>query len=148
MENTFQRFVDRSVNKYLNTNTGTYHNTQTKLPESKGHIQIKNQVVGYLKQIGVEAYPEVVFYENAGYDFYDWQRQQLRNKSDIDGSFGYGNVSFGHYTQDYGQQIRVDVAGWIDDFYGKFKYPVVAVEVMKSSKLQEEIIGLNKIHGL
>ena len=147
MENTLQRLVDRSVNKYLNKKTRTSPATQTRLPESQGHIQIKNEIVQYLKQIGVEAYPEVVFYENARYDFYDWQREELRNKSDADGISGYGNVGFGHYKQEYGQQIRVDVAGWIDNSYGKFEYPVVAVEVMKSSKLQEEIIGLNKIHG-
>ena len=146
MESTLQRFVDRGVNK-LNKKIGTYPNTQTRLPESQGHIQIKNDIVQYLKRIGVEAYPEVVFYENAQYDFYDWQRQELRNKPDADGIFGYGNVGFGHYKRDYGQQIRVDVAGWIDDSYGKFEYPVVAVEVMKSSKLQEEIIGLKKIHS-
>ena len=147
MENTLQRLVDRSVNKYLNKKTRNSSATQTRLPESQGHIQIKNEIVQYLKQIGVETYPEVVFYENARYDFYDWQKQELRNKSDADGIFGYGNVGFGHYKQEYGQQIRVDVAGWIDNSYGKFEYPVVAVEVMKSSKLQEEIIGLNKIHG-
>ncbi len=147
MESTLQRFVDRSVNKYLNKKNRTYSNIQTKLPESQGHIQIKNEIVQYLKQIGIEAYPEVVFYENAQYDFYDWQRQKLRNKPGVDGIFGYGNVGFGNYKQYYGQQIRVDVGGWIDDSYGKFEYPVVAVEVMKSSKLQEEIIGLNKIHG-
>ena len=146
MESTLQRFVDRSVNK-LSKKIGTYPDTQTKLPESQGHFQIKNDIVQYLKRIGVEAYPEAVFYENAQYDFYDWQRQELRNKPDADGIFGYGNVGFGHYKQDYGQQIRVDVAGWIDDSYGKFEYPVVAVEVMKSSKLQEEIIGLKKIHS-
>ncbi|MCL5989794.1 MAG: hypothetical protein M1166_05650 [Candidatus Thermoplasmatota archaeon] len=140
-------FAKRVVKDKYRLNTRVKSEKYRKLPESQGHIRVKNEVVDYLKTIGIEAYPEVVFYENALSDFYDWQRKELRSKLDADGIFGYGNVGFGHYKQDFGQQLRVDVAGWIDDSYGKFEYPIVAVEVMKSSKLQEEIMGLNKIHG-
>lgn len=147
MENTLQRFVDRSVRKYLDKKTMNNSGTQTKLPESQGHVQTKKEIIDYLRKMGVEAYPEVVFYENAPMEFYAWQRQELSGKSNVDGTFGFGNVGFGHYKQSYGSQIRVDVAGWIDDPHGKFQFPVIAVEVMKSSKLQEEILGLGKIFG-
>lgn len=147
MEHTLQRFVDRSVKKYLDKKNTNYSSKQKKLPESQGHIQIKQELVEYLRRNGIEAYPEVVFYENAPAEFYAWQRQELRSKSNIDGIFGFGNVGFGHYKQNYGQQVRVDVAGWIDDPHGKFNHPVIAVEVMKSSNLREEIMGLRKILG-
>lgn len=121
---------------------------QARLPESRGHIYVKNEVVNFLKEIGIEAYPEVIFYENALRDFYEWQRQERRKNPDADGLFGYGSVGFGNYKQKYGQQIRVDVAGWISGSYGRFGYPLIAVEIMKSSNLREEIAGLRKIHGL
>lgn len=145
MESTLQRFVDRSVNKYFNKKTKYTPKTQTKLPESQGHIQIKNDVVSYLMDIGLEAYPEVVFYESAPSDFYSWQRHERRKRAGSDGIYGFGNVGFGNYRQEYGQQVRVDVAGWMDDSYGKFEFPIIAVEVMKSSSLREEVIGLNSL---
>ena len=141
-------FAKRVVKDKYGLNTRVKSKKNVKLPESQGHIRIKNEVVDYVRTIGIEAYSEVVFYENALGDFYEWQRQERRKNPDSDGIFGYGSVGFGNYKQNYGQQIRVDVAGWINDTYGKFEYPVLAVEVMKSSKLQEEIMGLNKIHGL
>ncbi|WP_298277109.1 hypothetical protein [Ferroplasma sp.] len=149
MEQTFERLVDHSVRKYMNHNLKPKSNVnQLRKPESEGHISIKNDVVKFLRSIGVEAYPEIVFYENASSDFYEWQKQERRMKPDADGVFGYGSVGFGNYKQKYGQQIKVDVAGWIDDSVGKFAYPIIAVEVMKTSNLREEITGLNKIHGL
>ncbi|EQB69315.1 MAG: hypothetical protein AMDU5_GPLC00004G0285 [Thermoplasmatales archaeon Gpl] len=147
MEKTLQRFVDGSVNKYLDKKSKNIIKGQAKLPESEGHIKVKNDVVEYLKTLGVEPYPEIVFYENAFSDYYKWQREEWRSKQDADGVFGYGSVGFGNYKQTYGQHIKVDVAGWIDDSYGKFDYPVLAVEVMKSSNLREEVNNLNKIHG-
>ncbi|MEM3526664.1 MAG: hypothetical protein QXV37_04540 [Candidatus Jordarchaeaceae archaeon] len=148
MEETLQRFVDRSVSKVLNTEISSNKEKQTKAPETEGHIKVKNEVVHYLNSIGIEAYPEVVFYENALSDYYKWQREERRKKSDADGIFGYGNVGFGNYKQEYGQQIRVDVGGWISDSGINFDYPVIAVEIMKSSNLRDEIIGLQKLHGL
>ena len=141
-------FSKRVIKGRYGLNTRAKSEKNVRPPESQGHIRVKEEVVKCLREIGIEAYPEVVFYENALSDFYEWQRKKLGSKSDADGIFGYGNVGFGHYKQYYGQQVRVDVAGWLDDSYGKFEYPVVAVEVMKSSKLQEEIMGLKKIHGL
>ena len=148
MEKTLQRFVNRGVNNYLDKESKGISKGQAKLPESEGHIVVKKNIVEYLKSLGLEAYPEIVFYENALDDYYKWQRDERRNKPDADGVFGYGSVGFGNFKQKYGQQIRVDVAGWIADSYGKFEYPVLAVEVMKSSNLREEVNNLKKIHGL
>ena len=141
-------FAKKQIKRQYGQKAKIRNEAQAKLPESQGHVYIKNEVVNYLKEIGIEAYPEIVFYENALSDFYEWQKQERRRKPDADGVFGYGSVGFGNYKQKYGQQIKVDVAGWISDLYGKFDYPIIAVEVMKSSNLREEIIGLNKIHGL
>lgn len=147
MEKTLQRFVDGSVNKYLDKKSKNVAKGQAKLPESQGHIRVKNGVVEYLKSLGIEAYPEIVFYENALSDYYKWQSDERRSKPDDDGVFGYGSVGFGNFKQKYGQQIRADVAGWIDNPNGRFDYPIIAVEVMKSSNLREEILNLKKIHG-
>ena len=147
-EEILQRLVDKNFNKCLDKKTKLKSSIQTKLPESQGHVQLKHDIVEFLKNNGIEAYPEVVFYENARNDFYAWQRQERLKNSKSDGVFGYGNVGFGNYRQGYGQQIRVDVAGWIGKSYGKFDYPIIAIEVMKSSNLREEIIGLKKIQGI
>jgi hypothetical protein len=148
MEKTLQRFVDRSVNKYLGKNNKTLAKSQMKLPESEGHIRVKNAVVEYLRSLEVEAYPEVVFYDGkVSSDFYEWQRNEKRLNPDADGIFGYGSVGFGNYKPEYGTQIKSDVGGWISDSFN-FKCPVVSVEVMKSSNLREEVINLNKIHGV
>jgi hypothetical protein len=141
-------FSKRVIKGRYGLNTRVKSEKNVRLPESQGHIRIKNEVVDYLRKIGIEAYPEVVFYENALSDFYDWQRKELRSKSDADGIFGYGSVGFGNFKQKYGQQIRADVAGWISNPDGRFNYPIIAVEVMKSSSLREEILNLKKIHGL
>jgi hypothetical protein len=146
MDRALQRFVDKGVNKYLDKRSNP-SKERTKLPESKGHAQIKNEVVNYLEKLGLEAYPEVIFYENALPDFYEWQKQERRSKPDADGVFGFGSVGFGDYKQRYGQQIRVDAAGWIDGSHGKFGYPLIAVEIMYSSSLREEVVGIKKIHG-
>ncbi|WP_148690051.1 hypothetical protein [Cuniculiplasma divulgatum] len=95
MDSNLHSLVDRSINK-VNKKIGIYPNNQPKLPESLGHIQIKNEIVQNLKGIGIDTYPEVVYYENEQNDFYNWQRQELRNKLDGDGILGYGNVSFGY----------------------------------------------------
>ena len=58
------------------------------------------------------------------------------------------SIISGHYKPGYGQEIRVDVAGFVDDSLGKSQYPVVAVEVMQSSNLRDEINGLKKLHGV
>lgn len=145
MKKTLQRFVDRSVNRYLDKKKENTQEGQMKLPESNGHMGIKNAVVEYLRSIGIETYPEVVFYENASRDYYKWQREQRRNKSYADGIFGYGNVGFGKYEEKYGKQIRVDVAGWISGSNISFDYPIISVEVMKSSNLRDEITNLSTI---
>jgi hypothetical protein len=147
MDRTLQRFVDKSVNKYLDKRSNL-SKEQAILPESKGHAQIKNEVVNYLNKLGLEAYPEVIFYENALSDFYGWQERERRSKPDADGTLGFGSVGFGNYKQEYGQQIRVDVAGWITDYSrGEFLYPLIAVEIMYSSSLREEVMSLQRIHG-
>ncbi|MEM0134683.1 MAG: hypothetical protein QXU18_05565 [Thermoplasmatales archaeon] len=148
MEETLQRFVDNSVNKYLHKQGNLRGSKQLKLPESMGHVKVKNEVVEYLISMGMEAYPEIVFYENAPNNYYTWQREERRGKIYADGVFGYGSVEFGKYKQEYGQQIRVDVGCWISDSDGKFDFPIIAVEIMKSSNLRDEITGLKKIHGL
>ncbi len=147
MEKTLQRFADRTANRYLDKKSKTIAKGQVKLPESEGHIKVKNDIVEYLKTLGIEPYPEIVFYENALSDYYTWQRDERRSKPDADGVFGYGGVGFGNFKQKYGQQIRADVAGWLGNPDGRFNYPILAVEVMKSSNLREEILNLKKIHG-
>lgn len=141
MDKTLQRFVDRSVGKYLDKKNKNVAKGQAKLPESEGHIRVKNDIVEHLKSLGVETYSEVVFYENALSDYYKWQREERRNKPNAD-------VGFGNFKKGYGQQIKVDVAGWIGDSDSQIDYPIIAVEVMKSSNLRDEVINLNKIHGL
>lgn len=117
-------------------------------PESKGHALVKNDAVEFLRSLGLEAYPEVVFYDGkVSSDFYEWQRNERRKNSGADGIFGYGSVGFGNYKPEYGNQIKSDVGGWIDGSLN-FKYPIVSVEVMKSSNLREEVIKLNKIQDL
>ncbi len=90
-------FAKRVVKDKYGLNTRVKSKKNLKLPESQGHIQIKNEVVDYLRTIGIEAYPEVVFYENTLGDFYEWQRQEHRKNPDSDGIFGYGGVGFGNY---------------------------------------------------
>lgn len=141
MDKTLQRFVDRSVGKYLDKKNKNVAKGQAKLPESEGHIRVKNDIVEYLKSLGVETYSEVVFYENALSDYYKWQREERRNKPNPD-------VGFGNFKKGYGQQIKVDVAGWISGSDRQIDYLLVAVEVMKSSNLRDEVLNLNKIHGL
>ncbi len=148
MDRTIQRFVDRSVKKYMKKKNTINTNESKKPPESEGHISVKNQVVEFLRGIGIEAYPEVVFYTGKVYaDYYEWQRTERRKETSLDGIFGYGNVGFSKYKPEFGNQIKADVAGWLDESF-KFKYPVIAVEVMKSSNLREEIVNLNEIHGV
>lgn len=147
MDRNMQRFVDKSVEKYMKRNVPKNRGTQ-KPPESKGHALIKTEIVEFLNGINIESYPEVVFYNGRVLkDFYEWQRAERKSKGNVDGIFGYGNVGYGNYKQDYGRQIKVDVAGWVDEKY-KFQYPIVAVEVMKSSNLREEINNLQEIHGV
>lgn len=111
-------------------------------------ILVKNQIVEFLRSLALEAYPEVVFYDGKAYsDFYEWQRIERRKNPNADGVFGYGGVGFGKYKPEYGGQIKSDVAGWVDNSLN-FSYPIISVEVMKSSNLRDEVINLNKIHGL
>ena len=140
-------FSKRVIKGRYGLNTRVKSEKNVRPPESQGHIRVKKEVVKYLRGIDIEAYPEVVFYENALSDFYEWQRKKLGSKSDADGIFGYGSVGFGNFKNKYGQQIRADVAGWIGNPNGGFNYPILAVEVMKSSNLREEILNLKKIHG-
>ncbi len=148
MEKTLRRFSDYSVNKHLHKQNNLRDSKQTRLPESEGHIKVKSDIVDYLKTLGVEAYPEVVFYENAPADYYKWQWNERKTKSDSDGIFGNGSVGFGKYKKGFGQQVRADVGVWINNVNGCFDYPVIAVEVMKSSSLREEVSNLNKIYGI
>ncbi len=147
MEKMLQRIVGTSVNRYLNQNSRNPSKRQAKLPESKGHVTIKNEVVEYLRSLDVESYPEIVFYENAFADYYQWEIEERRSNSNADGIFGYGSVGYGNFKQRYGRQIRVDVAGWISNPDGQFNYPVIAVEVMKSSNVRKEILNLKRIYG-
>ena len=63
MKQTLERLVDHSVRKYMNHNSKPKSNVnQLREPESQGHIGIKNDIVKFLRSIGVEAYPEIVFY--------------------------------------------------------------------------------------
>lgn len=148
LDRPLQRFVDRSVQKYMSKQNSGRPNLRKKPPESKGHALVKNEIVEFLRSLAMEAYPEVVFYDGKVYgDFYEWQRNERRKNPDADGVFGYGSVGFGNYKPEYGGQIKCDVAGWVGNSLN-FIYPIVSVEVMKSSNLREEVVNLNKIHGL
>ena len=115
----------------IQSSTRNKFEKQTQLPESQAHLRIKNEIVNYFKEIGVEAYSEFVFYVKALSDFYEWEKQEKRRNP--------YSIILGHYKPGYGQEIRVDVAGFVDDSRGKFAYPVVAVEVMQSSNLRDVI---------
>lgn len=141
MEKTLERLVYRSVQKQSNKKIKNSGEVQTKLSESEGHFKLKNDIVDYLRTLDLEAYSEVVFYENAFGDYYKWQRGERKRNPNSD-------VGFGNFKQGYGQQIKVDVAAWINSSDRRFDYPIVAVEVMKSSNLREEIVNLNKIHSM
>ncbi len=65
--------------------------------------------------------------------------QKLRNRKNANYIFGFDNDGFVHYKRNHGQQVMVDVAGWIDESYDKFQYPEIEVEIMMSSNLRDQI---------
>lgn len=138
---TLQRFAKRPLTQtQFQWGDAVTVKKRTSPSESDSHKMVKSQTTSFLEEIGIEAYTEVVFYPNAGEDFYKWQRRERRQHPDKE------TVAYRNSKEKFGRQIEVDVTGWLGEAY-KFQYPVVAIEVMKSSNLRDEVNNLMEIWG-